>query len=336
MNLGETFGSISSKDYALGVVTSIWTIIIIIGNSATIAAFCYVPGLRIRPSDLIFLNLACTDLGLGLSNVLFVYSRINVIWPTGKVGCQITLFAQNIFVVASVFTTVAIVMDRYLLVSREFPKYLTIQCRSTVRATIALIWMYAFISAGSEIILWDRVAVLDIGRTDRPDTCQSPVKHIFLPSAIYYVLNAILPIILLLTVTIYNLCKLRRVLRQIDVSNMQLQATLAAAARNAIPPPPQGLPHHPYASKKRYTNAALTMVVIGLGHSLCGLPFITYTLITNLPCKECHSYFTRRVLADMVRFNSCINPFLYAATMGKIRTFYRQVFRRICVHLQRY
>ena len=172
-------------------ILSVLTPFIIVGNSATIIAFWKMPDLRKKASNLLILSLACADLGMGLNLMMVLPSRIAGHWLIGKTGCQVSVFLLNVFIIGGIFTTASISLDRYLLISKAYPEYLKLQSHRKINVTISVIWLYALTMGFITLILWDLLKVPGIEPEgfDYGKECRSPSVHVFIPSAIFFVLN---------------------------------------------------------------------------------------------------------------------------------------------------
>ena len=79
-------------------------------------------------------------------------------------------------------------------------------------------------------------------------------------------------------------------------------------------------------TRNRYVKAAVTLGALVVAVNICVLPFILYVIIVSFFCPQCSNGFIRDILANILYMNSCLNPILYAATMSKIRRFYKSLF----------
>ncbi|KAF1570532.1 UNVERIFIED_CONTAM: Neuropeptide FF receptor 2, partial [Eudyptes pachyrhynchus] len=92
-------------------------------------------------TNLFILNLAVSDLLVGIFCVpTTLLDNIIAGWPFGSLVCKMSGTVQGISVSASVFTLVAIAVDRFRCVVYPFKQKLTI---STAVAVIAVIWVLA-------------------------------------------------------------------------------------------------------------------------------------------------------------------------------------------------
>ncbi|NWV23078.1 NPFF2 protein, partial [Origma solitaria] len=92
-------------------------------------------------TNLFILNLAVSDLLVGLFCMpTTLLDNIIAGWPFGSLVCKMSGMVQGISVSASVFTLVAIAMDRFRCIVHPFKQKLTIP---TAVAIIAVIWILA-------------------------------------------------------------------------------------------------------------------------------------------------------------------------------------------------
>ena len=224
----ETFANVTSdilKDVATDTRVTISIVIIltcicfiilvnIIGNMGTIAAFIKIRSLRQKPGDLLILNLSIADLGVGLIQLYFLPALFQV-WPWGKAGCQLNALLGNTFVVCGIYTTVCIAIDRYLMISREYPVYLKMQTKTRMYLYIVVIWGHGFLNGAIELILWDKVEVPGLGRDpfEYTQDCRSPPKHTFLYSLLLFVVNIFFPLALIEIFSTIFVIRLRKWLK---------------------------------------------------------------------------------------------------------------------------
>ena len=323
------------------------TLLIFVGNTGTLAAFWKVPALREKPSNLLILNLSCADLVCGLNLLMIMPYRIAGYWPWGKIGCQVNLLLINLFAITGIFTTLAISLDRYLLISRSYPKYVKLQSRRRVVITILGIWLYSVSFGIAEIILWDIVKVkgVDENYFDYRKVCRSPPKHAFLPAAIYFLLNFFLPVTAIEVLSTGFVIKLRRKLKKthpvgetsvsqtgsvtlsvLNPNNLTSQNRLGVEREGSTSTGTSMTNANRSSSRNRYIKAAVTLAALVVVLNLCLLPYILYTLISNLFCTACSNATVRVILTHVIRINSALNPAMYAITMSKIRQFYKNIF----------
>ncbi|XP_072037149.1 beta-3 adrenergic receptor-like [Amphiura filiformis] len=319
------------------VVVSVVSILTLISNMATIVSFFKVRLLRQKPNNLLILNLSCADLGVGLIQIYRFPKTAFRIWPYGKYGCQLLHFLVSLFVSAGMVTTIAIGMDRFLLLSRDYPKYLMIQSRKRIINIIGGIWLYGILLGSSEVLLWDILTPPTLhDYYDFNLDCRSPPKHNVVYALVVFMLGIFGPLLAIDSFSIAFFVRLIRKLRQPMVhpsSNTGMSSQIihpsssrSAAAPNSVPMANGADVLRPGADpNQRYKKAAVLLGAIVLLVNICTLPFVLYVIITSVFCPQCNNAYHRDILGDLLYLNSCINPFLYAGTMIKIRKFYKRV-----------
>lgn len=140
------------------VVGSI-TIITVVGNALVMVAYSKDKRINGRVASLLILNLAISDLIIGL-----VVLSVNLAWITwnellggdfwllGEVFCKLWLVIDNTASMLSVFTIILISLDRYWLLTKKM-HYQSFQTRKRVLVTISLLWVstasvYTLIAVG--------------------------------------------------------------------------------------------------------------------------------------------------------------------------------------------
>ncbi|XP_054263186.1 tachykinin-like peptides receptor 86C isoform X1 [Macrosteles quadrilineatus] len=123
------------------VWSSVFAIMLLVatgGNS--IVMWIVLAHRRMRTVTNYFLvNLSVSDLMMALLNCIFNFIfMLNSHWPFGSFYCTVNNFVANVTVAASVFTLVAISIDRYMAIVRPLQHRMS---RCTARAAIAVIWI---------------------------------------------------------------------------------------------------------------------------------------------------------------------------------------------------
>ncbi|XP_073993519.1 tachykinin-like peptides receptor 86C isoform X2 [Rhodnius prolixus] len=94
---------------------------------------------RMRTTTNYFLvNLSISDLLMSLFNCIFNFTyMLDSHWPFGAIYCTINNFVANVSVAASVFTLVAITLDRYMAIVRPLKHRMS---RRKARIALLIIW----------------------------------------------------------------------------------------------------------------------------------------------------------------------------------------------------
>ncbi|KAK9503423.1 hypothetical protein O3M35_009978 [Rhynocoris fuscipes] len=83
-------------------------------------------------------NLSISDLLMSLFNCVFNFTyMLDSHWPFGSIYCTINNFVANVSVAASVFTLVAITLDRYMAIVRPLKHRMS---RRKARIALVIIW----------------------------------------------------------------------------------------------------------------------------------------------------------------------------------------------------
>ncbi|XP_072039229.1 histamine H3 receptor-like [Amphiura filiformis] len=353
------------------ILTSIQCLIVtgtLLGNAGTIVAFYKVRSLREKPSDLFILSLSCADLIMGCVITFTVPTYALGYWVWGKTLCQLFATLANIAVIAGILNTLMICWDRYLLISKEYPKYVKMQSKHRVIGIITVVWAYSVVSGFIEWIVWDIVNIPEtVYEFDFTRECRSPPKHDFIYQTQAFTLNGFLPLLGIEGLSVAFVVLLRRKLHKrmqvtdFEYSNTQSQqlqergdqpgGSLTVSRSNVVHTSNNTLSgstsghrnigvdstnmlvntrnaeHTSSNPKNRYVKAAITLAALVIALNLCLLPFILYTLYVSLVCPICSDRLIRDILSNIVvPLNSCLNPILYAATMSKIKRFYKRLF----------
>ncbi len=329
-------GLVGKNDKTTEIFTTVTLVLLcivipltIVGNLSTIIAFAKVRSLREKPSDLLILALSCADLGIGFAlAMLFPVTAIGY-WPWGERGCQFYVFFANIFVFSGVIITACISLDRYLLISRDYPKYVQIQTKKNVIVTILIVYGYATLVGVIEMALWNTISVPIPGgkkNFNYARECRSPPKHNFMYAVIMFMVNMFLPMIIVEFLSLTFVFLLRRKLKKRaqvgDMSENRSFQLTASSTRGTNSNVGQNVAKN---TRSRYTKAAITLGALVIALNFCMPPFVLYILTVSFFCPECSNGLVRDMLSNLIFFNSCLNPLLYAATMGKIRRFYKNV-----------
>ncbi|XP_072039227.1 D(5)-like dopamine receptor [Amphiura filiformis] len=308
--------------YTLTSIQCLMVTATLLGNAGTIVAFYKVRGLREKPSDLFILSLSCADLLMGCVITFTVPTYALGYWAWGKTMCQLFATLANIAVIAGILNTLMICWDRYVLISKEYPKYVKIQSKRRVIGIITVVWVYSLITGFIEWVVWDVVKIPEtVYEFDFTRECRSPPKHNFVFQTQAFTRNVFLPLLGIEGLSVAFVVLLRRRLhKRMQVTDSEYSNTQSQQLQERSDQPGG-------SSTNRYVKAAITLAALVIALNLCLLPFILYTLYVSLVCPTCGDRLIRDILSNIfVPLNSCINPVLYAVTMSKIKRFYKRLF----------
>ncbi len=310
-------------------VTGLTMIASVICNMATLAAFVKLENLRQKTSSLLILSLSCADFGVGLVHASQFPLAVQR-WPFGKLGCQVSHWLGSVCVSAGLLTTAAISIDRYLLISLEYPKYLSIQTKKRIMCTIGGIWLYGMVLGTTEVVLWDAIMPARLqDYFDYSRDCRSPPKRNPVFALLQFTFSLLCPVFIVEFFSLAFFVRLIRKLRHQSIHpGNDNPVIMDNSSCGSVPlqvqrelPVPRQLQSDP---NKRYKKSAKVLGAIVTVMNICTLPFVIYAIVTVF-CIECQYYYVRQPLVYLLYLNSSINPFLYAATMSAIRKFYKRI-----------
>ena len=114
-------------------------------NLTSLLAFTKVPAFRDKPSELLILNLCCSDLITVLGFLapacpLYITSEY---WRIREACCWAVVVFLHVSVHGSLFALIAISFDRLLMVFVEYPTYVKWQSFRRVYITIGFTWTFS-------------------------------------------------------------------------------------------------------------------------------------------------------------------------------------------------
>ncbi|XP_022081619.1 beta-3 adrenergic receptor-like [Acanthaster planci] len=186
----------------LGVLLAILSVVTLAGNIGTIWAFRSNVLLRQKPSNLLILSLSCCDLVVGATGLptASIHTGLGH-WPLGKPVCIIMAFFSVVGVSAAMYTVMAISLDRWLLVSRDYSAYLRFQSSRNVKLQIGAAWAAAIVISGCETILWIAGVNEEGDSIQYTKECRSPVRRNSLFVLIIFTLLFAIPFLVMVLST---------------------------------------------------------------------------------------------------------------------------------------
>lgn len=289
-----------------GVVYTLLSILTVGGNALVFLTVFHYMGTR-TVTNIFIGNLALTDFLIGLFCIPIVLISDYLIsdWPFGLVLCKLTSFAQSVFVVCTVYTLIAMSVDRYLAIIHPLKPKLT--HRDCYRLIICL-WTFA-ITFSSPILFEMHIRQICFER-DMKEYIQTICQTNGLSESIQTIYNiATLTIIYLIPLVVLSVVYIR-LGWQLNKSRAPGEAHTERDARIK-------------KSKKKVFKMCFAVVFM---FGICWLPMQLYINILRPKLDEIfdekyvpHLYFAFHLMAMS---NSCINPFIYAIMSSKFRAGY--------------
>ncbi|NXA80002.1 NPFF2 protein, partial [Thryothorus ludovicianus] len=270
-------------------------------------------------TNLFILNLAVSDLLVGLFCMpTTLLDSITAGWPFGSLVCKMSGMVQGISVSASVFTLVAIAVDRFRCIVHPFKQKLTVP---TAMAVIAVIWILAVaIMCPSAVLLRVREekrfrVLLGSGNATRPVFwCQEEWPD---PR-----MRKIYTTVLFANIYLAPLSLIVAMYAKISIS-LSRTGTPGAGRRSR---------ERWHGAWKRKRKVIQMLIVVTLLFTLSWLPLWTlmllsdYTSLSHLQLQLINIYIYP--FAHWLAFcNSSINPIIYGFCNGNFRRGFQALFQ---------
>ncbi|OQV17343.1 putative Neuropeptide Y receptor [Hypsibius exemplaris] len=296
--------------------------IAVAGNLAVILVFLF--GRRWNSDLSIFLvNLAFSDIVLSVFCMPFTMSQVvKHHWQFSDALCPIVLFLQLSSVIASVYTLVAIGVDRYLFVTRPLKARLT---KRKGKMVIGCIWMFALALSSVQLAVVRCIEFPHNGVIYKD--CQESWPNDNYRKA-YTVTVALLTYIIPLTVLMFTYIRVGRILWQRTPPGETVLAvtTLNSAGRAE---------ERRMKSKQRVVKM---LVVIVLVFAICWFPLHLFFIVIDFfpeviklwrdHLHELPFTYTFLAIHFLAMSSSYVNPLIYSFMNQNFRSDVRQLWHR--------
>jgi len=285
----------------------------IVGNSVVIFAIIFSKKLRAILPTAFIANLAFADLLVGLVAIPlhFIVSIVQS-WPFDIRICKISTLVNVLSCAASMFSLCAIAFDRYMGVTRPLTS-MKIMTRKVNVIVIILVWLLSAMVGAGPNYLWPV-------QTDTSITlpnCKQEINQGLEPHVpAYFAAWFLIPFSIMIGMywRIYiKLSERQRGLRNGSVSSIRVHT-------------------NPAYFKFRSEKQAAKMLAIVLGaFIICWLPYIAFSFIlaigVDLGLSKLDLYNLFTWLRYLGYFNSCVNPFIYAANSKSFRLVFSRLLK---------
>ena len=309
-----------------------------LGNLLTIIAFWKETKLREKPSDALILALACIDFVTGLI-VLPLNGPLYITpghWPLEEIGCRILISSAVAVQTISLFLLIGISLDRYLLVSLEYSKYVKLQSKRRIKGYIVITLAISIIAIFIEQAMWNYGKTINevAAGINFNRVCLSPIRRVATFSTFYFLLFFFLPVVMVCGLSIAFLMLLRRRIKKKARVGVSTQSRpdqrSTASATPATEETSDGQGTSDASVRNRYIKPALTLIALVSAMALCMLPYCLYVIVVEWFCSECRNVPVLYAVLLLQFSNACLDPILYAATQSKIRRYYQARLKSIC------
>lgn len=291
------------------IVYTLLSILTVGGNALVCIIVFHYMGVT-TVTNLFIANLAITDVFIGLFCIPIVFISDYLIsdWPFGTFMCKFTSFAQSVFVVCTVYTLIAMSVDRYIAIIHPLKPKLT---RKQCRFLIGLMWLFA--------ILFSLPICFDMNishicfphdLTNQTVRLQTVCRPMDLQRSIHrFYNNATITIIYLIPLCILSIIYIRL--------GCQLYRSRA---------PGEAHSERDAKIKKSKHKVIKMCCVVVIMFGVCWLPMQLYNsfLGAYIDAMFDQKYLPHIFLAFhfMAMSNSCVNPVIYGVMSSKFRDGY--------------
>ncbi|CAF0960692.1 unnamed protein product [Adineta ricciae] len=291
--------------------------ILTVGGNALVCLIVFQYMGVITVTNLFIANLAVTDLLIGLFCIPIVLISDYLLsdWPFGTFMCKFTSFAQSVFVVCTVYTLIAMSVDRYIAIIHPLKPKLT---RKQCRILIGLLWTFSLVFSSPIFIdMHVRHTCFHRDTDNITEYTQTICETVGLPLSIQTAYNvATLTIIYLIPLCVLTIVYIRL--------GWQLHQTHA---------PGEAHSERDAKIKKSKQKVIKMCFVVVIMFGVCWFPLQLYTNILSPYLDRIfhqeyvpHVYFAFHLMAMS---NSCVNPAIYGVMSSKFRDGYLHYWHRL-------
>ena len=306
-----------------GITSFVISIITVTGNGLNLCVFFHERSLRVNPSNNFIIALTFNDFLYGIWVFIFLgipYTFLDE-YPYGEHGCKAAVCINYLFVVGNMLL-LAVSVDRVLMVSLQYSRYVKFQTVSRTKLQIGLCYLAGIILAICEVGLWEH-AKSDptvAARLNFDQYCLSPPKRIkefgLLVSFGFYVL----PVLLIFGLNVVFFILL---IRKIKSRGQVGTSTVSTVRTDSV----STTENQEENTKSRYIKPAITLGVLVGAMAISNIPYCVYITVVQF-CTRCSDPIVVRICALIQQFNSLLDPLFYGLTQTKIREFYHKKTRR--------
>ncbi|KAG8183139.1 hypothetical protein JTE90_029497 [Oedothorax gibbosus] len=290
---------------------AVMIMVAILGN--VIVMWIIVAHRRMRTvTNLFLLNLAIADFLLASGNATFNFIfMLNSHWPFGETFCVVSNFVANLTVSTSVFTILALSLDRYVAVAHPLRPRMT---KTVAYSIILSVWTLSSLLSLPSLLYATTITYKYGDETQRtlcllvwPDGLgtglgTSDLDHIY--NIVFLVVTYVIPMICMAFTYTWIGCIL---------CGSKVIGESSGPQNNVI------------KSKQRVVHM---LVAIMLLFAICWLPYHIYFLYTYYNSDVIHADFIQHVYLAiywLAMSNSCYNPIVYYVMNSRFRGYFQDV-----------
>ena len=314
----------------IGIILCAMHPVTIIANLLTIIAFMKVPSLQTHTSNLLIFALSIADLICGVYQILYygIPFAFGLRPPLGEIGCMMTIPFERVYYAGNLLL-LAISIDRVLLVSMDYSKYVKMITKLRLKVTIVICFLVGQIPAVVELSTWNYAKRVNANAAsiNFEEVCLYPAVRLKWYSVFSSIWVFFMPPLLVGTFSIIffkrlliRINKNRRVVPDTDSSNRR-----ASGNQDEIARPP--VADEDETAKKRYIKPAVTLAALVSAMCISMLPNFIYRLVQALRQKLNPSL--SYIMWLILQLNPFLDPLFFAATQKGIKEFYGKKIRAL-------
>ena len=301
--------------YTIAAFYILIAVVAAVGNFSVCFAILANRKLRSNPTNLFLLSLAISDLLTATLAMPFAveFLFLQGFWKHGKIMCITYITAYLITIPTSIFTLLAISVDRFMSLKDPLRRFRRSQFMTRARALIiiSIIWIYSIIWGLLPIMGWRKKGLepVYVGLCTLPFTLVYNITTSFI--------NFTVP--LLLTCVFFILAFVIACTHHRNVHRLSIQGSRHSSKDEA----------KVYVKNLR---AAKTTSVFVAAFFFCWQPFTYFSIVSALYGAAHWKSYPWQVYAGLLMFgylNSALNPFLFAFQNKRFKATYLKLFRSL-------
>ena len=318
--------------FIIGVVESAVQPITIIANLLIIVAFLKVQNLQTHTSNMLIFALSVVDLTSGMYQFLYIgvpYAlRLNP--PLAESGCMIAVVLEYVYFTGNILL-VAISIDRVLLVSMDYSRYVKTVTKLRLKVTIGICCLIGQLGSVFELSLWNYAKRTNeiAANINFVEVCFWPARRLQWFGIYVSVCQYCLPLLL---VGVFSIIFVKRLLIRINKNTRvgpeasRTNSNGGSAGENQTEASATSDTNHGTV-KKRYIKSAVTLAALVSAMGISMLPYCIYLIVISLT-GSFNSTLTFSMYL-VLQLNPLLDPLFFAATQRGIREYYGNKIRTL-------
>ncbi|XP_015591693.1 tachykinin-like peptides receptor 86C isoform X4 [Cephus cinctus] len=254
-------------------------------------------------------NLSLSDLMMAILNCVFNFIfMVNSDWPFGVVYCTVNNFVANVTVASSVFTLMAISLDRYMAIMRPLQHHMS---RRRARLALALIWFASALLA-LPCLLYSTTFTRRYSNGQSRNVCYMLWPDGRYPNSMMeYIYNLVfLGVTYLIPVTAMGICY--------TLMGRELWGSRSIGEHT----------QHQKESMKSKRRVVRMFIVVVTIFAVCWLPYHGYFIFSYHNRRFTESSYAQHIYLSfywLAMSNAMVNPIIYYWMNTRFRVYFQQI-----------